>query len=108
MTTTPKIFGQAKPVAGIQTQLLAVPANSTAQLNLFVANQGAAIDFFSIEIVPYGYSQDPSRFVAYNTPLIANGVFAMAGIGLSEYDTVLVSTQNGNCSITGTGLAFTN
>ena len=106
-TTIPRIFGQTKPVAGIETTLLTIAPTSTAQLNLFVANQSANIDQFSIEIIPYEDSPDPSRFIAYNTPLIANGVFAVAGIGLSSGDTVVVSTVNGNCSITGTGLEFT-
>ena len=106
-TTTPRIFGQSKPVAGIETVLLTVGPSNTAQLNLFVANQGASIDRFSIEIIPNEDSPDPSRFIAYNTPLIGNGVFSVAGIGLSGGDTVVVSTANGNCSITGTGLQFT-
>lgn len=106
-TTTPRIFGQAKPVAQIQTVLLTIANNATAQLNLFVANQGASIDRFTVEIIPSGDSPDLSRYVAYDTPLLGNGVFAMAGIGLSSGDQVVVSTQQGNCSITGTGLQFT-
>jgi hypothetical protein len=105
-TTTPKIFGQVKPVALINTTLLTIAPTATAQLNIFVANQSDSIDRFSIEIIPNGDSPDASRYVAYNTPVIGNGVFAMAGIGLSGGDTVQVLTANGNCSITGTGLQF--
>ena len=107
MTTIPRIFGQTKPVAGIDTNLLTVNLSSTAQLNLFVANQSTSIDRFSIEVIPYEDSPDPARFIAYNTPLLGNGVFSVAGIGLSGGDSVVVSTQGGNCSITGTGLEFT-
>jgi hypothetical protein len=107
-TTTPQIFGQAKPVALIQTNLLTVPNATQAQVSLFVCNQGATIDQFSIELIPSGDSPDPSRFIAYNTPILANGVFAVAGVALNSGDTVVVSTNNGNCSITATGIAITN
>ena len=107
MTTTPRIFGQSKPVAGIETNLLTVAPGTTAQMNMFVANQGAGIDTFSIELIPYQDSPDPARFIAYNTPLIGNGVFSISGISLSAGDTVVVSTGAGNCSITATGLEFT-
>ena len=107
MTTTPRIFGQAKPVADIETNLLTVAGGKTAQLNMFVANQGANIDTFSIQLIPNGDSPDLARYIAFNTPLIANGVFSVSGISLNSGDAVLVSTGNGNCSITATGLEFT-
>lgn len=105
-TTTPRIFGQTKPVAGISTVLLTVGPTYTAQLNIYVSNHSSDPDYFSIEIIPYEDSPDPSRFIAYGTPLLGNGVFAVAGIGLSSGDTVVVSTAMGECSFTGTGLQF--
>jgi hypothetical protein len=107
-TTTPQIFGQAKPVALVETTLLTVSGTAQAQLSLFVCNQGATIDNFSIELIPSGDSPDPSRFIAYHTPILANGVFAVAGVSLNSGDSVVVSTVNGNCSITATGLAIHN
>jgi len=107
MTTTPRIFGQSKPVASIETNLLTVGPGSTAQLNVFVANQSPSIDTFSIQLVPSGDSPDLSRYIAYNTPLIGNGVFSVSGISLGSGDAVLVKTGGGNCSITATGLQFT-
>lgn len=107
MTTTPKIFGQSKPVAGIETNLLTVSGGTTAQLNMFVANQGSTIDTFSIQLIPNGLSPDLARYIAFNTPLIGNGVFSVSGISLSQGDQVQVTTGNGNCSITATGLEFT-
>lgn len=107
-TTTPRIFGQAKPVATIQTNLLTVGNNAQAQVSLFVCNQDAAIDQFSIELLPSGDSPDPSRYIAFNTPILGNGVFAVAGVSLSSGDSIVVSTVNGNCSITATGLQITN
>lgn len=106
MSTTPRIFGQSKPVADIETNLLTVSTGATAQLNLFVANQSSSIDTFSIQLVPNGDSPDESRFIAYDTPLIGNGVFSVSGISLSSGDQVIVKTNGGNCSITATGLQF--
>lgn len=105
-TTTPKIFGQAKPAAATPTTLFTVPGASTAQVNIYVANQSSAIDRFNIELIPSGQSPDDKQYIAYDTPLTGNGVFSVAGIALSGGDMVMVSTTSGNCSITGTGLQF--
>ena len=107
-TTTPQIFGQAKPVANIQTNLLTVGLSEQAQISLFVCNQGSNQDNFSIELIPDGDSPDLSRYIAYNTPILANGVFAVAGVSLNSGDSVWVKTTNGNCSITATGFSITN
>ena len=107
-TTTPRIFGQALPVPLIPTNLLTVANDAQAQISLFVCNQGVTIDQFSIELLPSGDSPDPSRFIAFNTPILGNGVFAVAGVSLNSGDSVVVSTVNGNCSITATGLQITN
>lgn len=106
MTTTPRIFGQTKPVAMVETNLLTVAGGTTVQLNMFVANQSPAIDTFYIQLVPSGDSPDPARYIAYNTPLLGNGVFSVSGISLSSGDAVMVTTGGGNCSITATGLQF--
>jgi hypothetical protein len=103
-TTTPRIFGQAKPVALIQTSLITVGPSAQAQVSLFVCNQGDSIDRFSIELIPSGSGEDPSRYIAYNTPILGNGVFAVAGISLNSGDSIQVLTTNGNCSITATGI----
>ena len=105
-TTTPKIFGQAKPVANVETTLLTTAYTSQAQLSIFVANQSDAIDRFSIEIIPFDTSPDLSRFIAYNTPLLGNGIFAVSSVALNGGDQVIVSTANGDCSFTATGLQF--
>ena len=81
-TTTPKIFGQAKPVANVETTLLTTAYTSQAQL------------------------PDLSRYIAYNTPLIGNGIFAVSSVSLNGGDQVIVSTANGDCSFTATGLQF--
>jgi len=107
-TTTPRIFGQAKPVAEIQTTLITVANNAQAQVSLFVCNQGDSIDRFSIELIPSGDSPNPSQFIAYNTPILGNGVFAVAGVSLNSGDSIQVLTQNGNCSITATGIQISN
>jgi len=107
-TTTPQIFGQALPVALVQTNLLTVPNGEQAQINMFVCNQSSSYDYFSIELIPSGDNPDPARFVAFNTPVLPNGVFSMAGISLNSGDAVVVSTTQGNCSFTATGMGITN
>jgi hypothetical protein len=107
-TTTPKIFGQAKPVMMIPTNLVTVGNTNQAQINIFVCNQNPAIDYFSIELLPNGDSDDPSRYIAYNTPILGNGVFAMSGISLNSGDSIVVQTVNGGCSITATGVQINN
>ena len=107
-TTTPRIFGQALPVANTPTNLLTIAGSTQAQLSMFVCNQGTVYDYFSIELIPSGDSPDPSRFIAFNTPIFPNGVFSVAGVSLNSGDSVVVSTVNGNCSITATGMAITS
>lgn len=105
-TTTPKIFGQSKPVANIETTLLTVAYDAQAQMSIFVSNQSDTIDRFSIELLPFDTSPDYSRYIAYNTPLLGNAIFAFSGVALNGGDMVIVSTQNGDCSFTATGLQF--
>ena len=107
-TTTPRIFGQAKPVAEIQTTLITVANNAQAQVSLFVCNQGDSIDRFSIELIPSGDSPDPSRYIAYLTPILGNAVFAVAGVSMSSGDSIVVVSTNGNCSFTATGFELIN
>lgn len=105
-TQTPQIFGQNKPSAGIDTNLFTITTNHTAQLTIFVANQGNDYDRFNIALVPNGNSEQPENYLAYNTPIVGNGVLSFSGIFLNSGDKVQVSTQLGQCSFTATGLDF--
>lgn len=107
MNTVPRIFGQAKPILEVSTNLLTVNIDSTAQVNLFVANQAPATDYFSIELIPLGGNDDLARWIAYETPITGNGVFSVAGISLNGGDRVVIKTMNGTSSFTATGLEFT-
>ena len=107
-TTSPKIFGQAKPVQLIPTQLCTIASSAGAQISIFVCNQDPTQDQFSIELVPSGDSPDPSRYISYQTPILGNGVFAVAGVSLSAGDSITVQTINGNCSFTATGFELIN
>lgn len=106
MTDTPKIFGQQKPDAAINTNLFTVTTGHQAQISIFVANQSTDYDRFTIALVPNSQSQQPENYLAYATPLSANGVLAFSGIYLNEGDKVFVSTQLGQCSFTATGIDF--
>ena len=105
-TQTPRIFGQNKPDAEINTNLFTVSTSHQAQISIFVANQSGDYDRFTIALVPYNQSQQPENYLAYATPLSANGVLAFSGIYLNDGDAVYVSSLLGNCSFTATGLDF--
>jgi len=112
MATTPRIFGQIKPGPSPQENevLYQVPLNTKAQITLFVCNQSEnSADQFRIQLIrPAPFPNDASTFIAYNTLLINNGVFAFSSIGINEGDTVAVGSVGGHCSFTLTGIEFTN
>lgn len=103
---TPRIFGQNKPDALINTNLFTVSMGSQAQISIFIANQDSDYDRFTIALVPYSQSQQPENYLAFATPLSGNGVLAFSGIYLNEGDAVYVSSEFGNCSFTATGIDF--
>lgn len=101
---TPRIFGQSKPVAVTDTQLYTVATNTRAQVTLFVCNQSADVEFVRIALVQVGNTLTSARYIAYDSPIGANGVFSVSGIGLNQGDTVWVRSQYGNLSFTATGI----
>jgi hypothetical protein len=107
-TVTPMIFGQIKPSTPTPTAVYTVPQGAQAQLTLFVYNQGSGFDNFRIALVPNGQTITTARYLAYDTPLINNGVFALAGIGLNSGDTVFVQSANGGVSFTATGMQYSS
>lgn len=107
MAVTPKIFYQLKPINAMVTSLLyQVPLNKQAQVTVFLANQVSNADYFSIVLVPTGYSESSAMFLAYDTPIIGNGVFAMSGICMSSGDQLRVKSLGGKISFTATGMEF--
>lgn len=105
--TTPKIFNQLRPLnTAVPSQLYSVPLQRQAQITLFVANQGNTGEFFRIALVPDGQSLTTARYIAFDTPLIGNGVFAVTGIGLDSGDSIFVKSAIGNLSFTATGIEF--
>jgi hypothetical protein len=107
MTDIPQIFGQELPPANIQTNLVTVAFNDSAQINIFVANQSINFDNFSICVLPFDQSVQPANYIAYNSPIVSGGVVSFAQIFLGSGDRVLVQTQNGTCSFTATGILYT-
>ena len=103
-TTLPRILGQKKPDAMVDTNLFTVTPGNQAQFSLFVCNQGDYIDRFTISLIPAGEIESPSTYIAYDTPLVGHGVFAASGLYLNGNDQVKVMTQGGNISITATGI----
>lgn len=116
MSTTPKIFGQLKPTDTVNDNLLyQVPANKQAQVTILVANQSSDAEAFRIALVPSAsltspvpetLQSNPINYIAYDTELIGNGVFAFSSLGLNSGDAIYVKSQNANVSFVATGIEF--
>ena len=105
-TSIPRIFGQSKPVGTVTTTLYIVPGSRQAQVTIFIANQSNSADNFQVALVQAGQTLTTARYVAFDTPLIGNGVFALTGIGLNSQDSIIVRSNFGNLSFTATGVEF--
>lgn len=106
-TTAPGILGQNKPSAGVDTNLFTVATGTQVQFNMFICNQAVSQDQFTIALVPSTGIENSSTYIAYNTPVIANGLVSLGGLFLNSGDRVQVLSQNGNISFTATGLVIT-
>jgi hypothetical protein len=109
--TTPKIFDQAKPPAsGTEggpttiTNLYTVPSGRQAQVTIFVCNQSNNLETFRIAIVQSGATMTEARYLSWDTPIVANGVFSFSGIGLNSGESIKVRSQYGFLSFTATGI----
>jgi len=113
--TTPKILGtQAKPAAPASNSpatasvsIYTAPTGAQAQANVYVCNQSNSPDYFYVALVPSGATLAGNSYVAYNTTIIANGIFTLTSIGLNSGDSILVGSGLGNISFTATGMEFT-
>ena len=102
---TPRIFNQLKPTdTEDPTLLYTVITNTRAQVTLFVCNQRSDIEFFRIALVPAGGTLIDARYIAFDTPLAANGMFSATGIGLNQGDSIYVRSNFGQLSFTATGI----
>lgn len=105
--TTPRLLGQNKPDATVNTNLFTVTTGNQVQFSLFVCNQGPEIDQFTVALVPAGEPETVNTYIAYKTPLIGHGVFAASGLYLNSGDMVMVESLNGDVSFTATGIEIT-
>lgn len=105
--TTPRLLGQNKPDAGVNTNLFTVTSGNQVQFSLFVCNQDSEIDRFTVSLVPSGEPETVNTYIAYRTPLIGNGVFAASGLYLNSGDMVMVESELGQVSFTATGIEIT-
>jgi hypothetical protein len=104
MTTTPKIFGQAFPAAGVTTELYTAPVNKRAQVTIFVCNQDNSAENFSIQLRRELATNE--TYISRNTVLASNGVFAFSSIGLDSGQSIYVQSVGGKASFTATGIEF--
>ena len=107
MAISPRIFGQSKPTDTVNPSLLyIVPIGLSAQVSIFAGNQTNGYDNFSIAIIPNGQTLSAARYLAFNTPLVANGVFALSNIGMSGGYSIVVKSSGANVAFTATGMEF--
>jgi hypothetical protein len=107
-TTVPGILGQNKPSAGVDTNLFTVATGTQVQFNMFVCNQAVSQDQFTIALVPSMGIETSATYIAYNTPITANGLVSLGGLFLNSGDQVRILSVGGNTSFTATGLVITN
>ena len=107
-TTAPGILGQNKPAAGVDTNLFTVANGTQVQFNMFVCNQISSQDQFTIALVPSTGIETSATYIAYNTPVTANGVVSLGGLFLNSGDQVRILSVGGNISFTATGLIITD
>ena len=104
MAQTPKIFGQAKPPASVDTTLFIVASNTQAQFTIYVCNQTPDMDTINIGLVPFGQNESSASYIAYQTAIIGNSVLSFSGLFLNSGDQVAVFSTNGTTSFVATGL----
>lgn len=103
-TTLPRILGQNKPDALVNTTLFTVTLGNQVQFSMFVCNQDDDMDRFTIALIPNGETESSARYIASNTPLLGHGVFAASGLYLNSGDQVKIQSDRGMISFTATGI----
>lgn len=107
---TPRIFAQQYAPTPSSPALYTVessPVAHFAQLSIFISNHSPVLDYVSVALVPSSQNLTSNKnYIAYNTPLIGNGVLAFASISLGSGDSIRVVSANGTSSFTATGMDF--
>ncbi len=109
MPSALKVLGQAKPAAGVLTDLDVVPA-ATAHVvsSLVICNQDSVADTFRVSVAVAGAADDPEQYLYFDEPVPANDTFvATIGITLAATDVLRVESANGDCSFNAFGTAET-
>lgn len=100
-----KILGQAKPAAGVLTDLDTVPSGVAHVVSsLVICNQDAADDAFRIAVAPAGAADSPEQYLYFDEPVPGNDTFVTTiGITLAATDVLRVESTNGDCSFNAFG-----
>ena len=107
MAQNPRIFAQAYPPQDYDATLYTVAVGHSAQLGVFISNHSAVADYVSVALVPNTQNTIALKnYIAYNTPLIGNGVLAFASLCVGSGDAIHVQSVNGTSSFTATGMDF--
>lgn len=92
MATTPKVLGQADPLAATDTDLYTVPASTNVVgSTLTVCNRSGTATSFRIAIRPAGATIANQHYINYDTPIGANDSYMVTiGFTLEATDVITV------------------
>jgi hypothetical protein len=105
-----KLLGKDKPAATTYAVLYTVPADTEAQLVIYVTNQTTTTETYRVALVLTGGNTNPpdaDDFIAYNTNLPPGVADKFDGICLATGDMVVIYSTGGNISFVATGLEVT-
>jgi hypothetical protein len=102
MATTPKVLGQ-NSIAVINTlyDVYTVPAlTNTTVSTITVANRGTTTESFRISVAVAGAANDNKQYIAYDTLVPGNDIFAATiGITLAATDVIRCYASSTNISV---------
>jgi hypothetical protein len=95
-----KVLGQSAPSATTDTTVYTVPASTEVVIStVVVANRGATDTTFRLAVRPDAATLANQHYLAYDTPIPANGVVALTlGITMDAADLLVVYAGNANLS----------
>ena len=109
MTETLKVLGQSQPGATSLTDAYTVPALTQASVSsIVVCNTDNAAHSFRVSVAVGGAADDPSQYLYYDCPIVANDTFVSTiGVSLGPADVVRVYSDAGDLAFTIFGVEVT-
>lgn len=109
MADTPKILGQASPLATTLTDVYTVPAVTSALVSsIVVSNQSSTSTTFRISVAIAGAVDATKQYLYYDSSIGGNDtVVATIGLGLATTDVVRVYATLATLSFNVLGIEIT-